>query len=89
MNYKRVSFPVGFTVLTVVYLTVEDEGGRACHVDVTVTLAPLDIERTAIHHDLRFAPGATRQSGSDSGCTGTCAASLGDAAATLPDTGAD
>ena len=69
--------------------TVEDEFGRTGHIDVFIAGAPFDLQRAAIHHDLALASCAFIKTCSN-GC-GTCSrtASLRNAAASFPDTGAD
>ena len=54
-----------------------------------ITLAQFDIERTAVHDNLRLATSSPCDKCSNSCSAGTCTTGLGDAAATLPDTGAD
>ena len=69
--------------------SVVDEGGGACHVNVVVSLAPLDGKCAAVHHDRALPSGLACQGGGDRRSTSTRTASLSNAAATFPDASAD
>ena len=71
------------------YLAIKDEGGWACHIDMAIGLAPFNVQRATIHHDIGLARGTLRNGGRYSGGASTCATGQGDAAATLPYTGAN
>lgn len=62
----------------------EGDGGRTCHEDVLVTLAPFDVEGAAIHAYVAL----TACPASEMGCYGcgacSCATSEGDAGTTFP-----
>ena len=71
------------------YLAIKDEGGRACHINMAIGLAPFNVQRAAIHHNIGLARSTLRNGGRHSGGASACATGQGDAAATLPYTGAN
>ena len=71
------------------YLAIKDEGGRARHINMTIVLAPFNVQCATIHHNIGLARGTLRNGGRYSGGASTCATGQRDAAATLPYTGAN
>ncbi len=70
------------------YVTLEGESRRSGHIYMVVVRAPCDVKITAVHGDDRVSATDTELRGGYGCGTSSCAASHGDAAAPLPDTGA-